>query len=221
MSRIVVLHSGGMDSTTLLYWALKRGGYQEALSLGVNYGQRHERELQSALCTALSLGVTRQVVDLRGLASVLPGSALTDRSVEVPRGQYEEETMRSTVVPNRNMILISVAAAIALAHEYDAVAYAAHAGDHAIYPDCRPEFFEAVEDALALCHYSPVILEAPFLEMSKADIAEIGYELGVPWDETWTCYEGGELHCGECSACVERSEALGASDPTLYATQDQ
>ena len=127
--------------------------------------------------------------------------------------------MKSTVVPNRNMIMLSLAAARAIAVGADGVAYAAHSGDHAIYPDCRPEFADAVAAALRICHYTPIELERPFVDMTKADIVRLGAELGVDFSKTWSCYKGGEKHCGKCGTCVERREAFrlaGVPDPTEY-----
>ena len=216
----VVLHSGGMDSTTLLYECVNTYGPERVVSLGVDYGQRHGRmELTCAMHLAENiLKVPRRVLDLSMLANLLPGSALTDRSVPVPKGHYEDESMKATVVPNRNMILLSLAAAVAIANDYSHIAYAAHAGDHAIYPDCRPAFLERMEYALEVCHYTPVRIAAPYMRWSKGQIADRGNRLGVPWENTWTCYEGGSLHCGKCGACTERREALYESpDPTTYA----
>ena len=216
-SGCVVLHSGGMDSTTLLYEMVHRHGKERVVSLGVDYGQRHRKELFFAKTTASILGVDRRVVAMSSLADVIPGSSLTDRSVPVPHGHYEDESMRSTVVPNRNMILIAVATAVAIANDLNTVAYAAHGGDHVIYPDCRPGFLKRLGHAMELCHYDHVYLDAPFMEWDKAMIAKRGKTLGVPWEYTWTCYEGGEIHCGACGACVERREALlGSPDPTTY-----
>ena len=146
-------------------------------------------------------------------------SSLTDAETEVPEGGYREENMKSTVVPNRNMIMISVAAARAIAIGAGSVAYAAHSGDHAIYPDCRPEFADALAGALRLCHYFPIGLERPFVGMTKADIVRLGADLGVDFSKTWSCYKGGERHCGKCGTCAERKEAFrlaGIPDPTEY-----
>lgn len=127
--------------------------------------------------------------------------------------------MKLTVVPNRNMILLALAGAWAVSTKSEAIAYAAHAGDHAIYPDCRPEFAEAMQGALLLCDWHPVRIARPFLAMSKADLVKLGAELGVPFALTWSCYKGGDKHCGKCGTCVERREAFelaGVPDPTKY-----
>jgi len=216
---VVVVHSGGLDSSVLLAKLHAEGASVESLS--VHYGQRHSaRELEMARRFCAEIGVAHTEVDLSGLGKVLPGSALTDESVPVPHGHYADESMRSTVVPNRNMMLLAVAGARAVATGAKVVAYGAHAGDHAVYPDCRVEFMEAMQGALALCDYAPVRLYAPFAEMSKADIAKWGDDLGAPMNLTWSCYEGGALHCGKCGTCFERIEAFmlaGVPDPTEYA----
>lgn len=215
--RAVVVHSGGLDSTVLLAWARARG--YDVLSLSVNYGQRHERELAHASAIADAIGVRHRLVDLHALRYALPGSALTDASVPVPHGHYEEESMKATVVPNRNMILLAVAIAVAVAEGAERVMYGAHAGDHAIYPDCRPDFYAAMQKAARLADWMPVELVAPFVQMTKAQIVETGHRLRVPFEMTWSCYEGGDVHCGKCGTCVERREAFALAnvyDPTRY-----
>lgn len=216
--KTVVLHSGGLDSTALLAHLLRRG--DECLSLGVNYGQRHARELAAARAVCERLGVERVEVDLSGaLAGLLTGSALTDPSVALPEGHYADLSMKATVVPNRNMLLLAVAGAVAVARRADAVAYAAHSGDHAIYPDCRPEFADAVGAALNLCDWHPVLLLRPLIGLDKAGVVRLGVDAGAPLDLTWSCYAGGERHCGRCGTCYERREAFelaGVQDPTEY-----
>jgi 7-cyano-7-deazaguanine synthase len=188
--------------------------------LSFDYGQRHVKELESARACARRLGVPHRVVDLRDVGAALSGSALTD-DVAVPDGHYAEETMRITVVPNRNAIMLAVAFGMAAAQKAGAVAAAVHGGDHFIYPDCRPGFvaaFQAMQDA-ALEGYAAVTLWTPYVQGSKADIVRDGARLGVPFAETWSCYKGGARHCGRCGTCVERREAFhlaGAADPTGY-----
>lgn len=217
--KTVCLLSGGMDSTTLLYWL--RAHMHEVLPLSIWYGQRHACESQSAqrVCDAVGIPLKEVRIDIGHL---LRGSSQTDPEVPVPEGSYAEENMKLTVVPNRNMVLLSVAAAYAIAQGAERVAYAAHAGDHAIYPDCRPEFVAAVRGALSLCDWHPVELYAPLMDKTKADIARIGADLGVPFELTWTCYKGGgKAHCGKCGSCTERREAFqlaGVPDPTEYAS---
>lgn len=218
MSKAIVVLSGGLDSTTALYWALKN--YDEVDAVSVNYGQRHSIELEYASATCNALGVRHDVLEAGSLGLVLSGSALTD-NVEVPHGHYEDESMRSTVVPNRNAILLNLVAGIAVARGAQAIVTGVHAGDHAIYPDCRPEFIEAMRSLLAVANYEPVAVEAPFLTSSKAEIASIGDFLGVDFTKTYSCYEGGREHCGQCGTCVERVEAFelaGVADPTHYAS---
>jgi 7-cyano-7-deazaguanine synthase len=215
--RIVVSFSGGVDSTTLAYHLREQG--HELLALSVDYGQRHRVELERAGELARDLGLRHEVADLRPMARLLSGSSLTDSAIDVPLGHYEAPSMRATVVPNRNMILLAVAGGWALSQGADAVAYAAHAGDHAIYPDCRPEFADAVAQALALADWRELRLLRPFVHLSKAQIVARAAELRVPLDRTWSCYRGGDRHCGACGTCVERREAFllaGLADPTDY-----
>jgi len=207
-----------MDSTVLLYQLLQAGDEVKALS--INYGQRHSRELEAARALCTELGVEHRVADLSGLSDLLAGSALTSSDIEVPEGHYAEDNMKATVVPNRNMILLSVAAGWAISSKYDRIAYAAHSGDHAIYPDCRNEFAEALDGAIRLADWHEVSLYRPFVDMTKADIVSLGAKLGVPFEKTWSCYKGQDLHCGRCGTCVERREAFylaGVEDPTTYA----
>lgn len=217
--KVVVLTSGGMDSATLLYYHVKRG--DEVRAIAFNYGQRHLRELEYARGNAEGLGVPLTVVDLSMLAQVIPSSSQTDHHVEVPQGRFDEESMKLTVVPNRNMILLSVAFGHALAHQMGFVSYAAHAGDHTIYPDCRPEFAEWINQgpSTGLCDWHKVGLLRPFIHITKADIVRIGTEMGVDYSQTWSCYCGEDLHCGRCGTCVERRQAFflaGEEDPTRY-----
>lgn len=220
MDKAIVILSGGMDSTVLTY--MLKGDGVELECLSVDYGQRHRRELEYAEATAARLGAPWRLADLTGITHLLGGSALTD-DIPVPDGHYTDASMRATVVPNRNAIMLSVAVGLAVASGADAVVFGAHAGDHPIYPDCRPEFVAAFEDMarLATKGYAatPLRVVAPFLEQTKADICRAGHALGVPWAATWSCYKGGELHCGTCGTCVERREAFalaGVSDPTEY-----
>lgn len=214
---VVLVLSGGLDSTVLLQHLLAEGWGVRALS--VRYGQRHDKELDFAQVTCRRVGVEHRVADLSALAWMLAGSSLVNRDVAVPRGAYAAENMKSTVVPNRNMILLSIAAAWAIDVKADAVAFAAHHGYHTLYPDCTPAFIEAMGKAILMADWHQVRLLAPFATMTKAQIVARGAELGVPFEQTWSCYEGGELHCGRCGTCVERREAFrdaGVPDPTQY-----
>lgn len=218
-SSVVLVYSGGMDSTVLLYRLLSRGVEVKG-ALTVDYGQKHRKEIEGAREICAELGVRHKLVDLRGLASLFGKSSLTDAMEAVPEGHYEEVSMKSTVVPNRNMILLSVATAWAISLEAEAVAYAAHGGDHAIYPDCREEFAEALGQAISICDWHAVRLYRPFVPLSKAELVRQGAELKVPFAQTWSCYKGGRLHCGRCGTCIERREAFylaGIKDPTEYA----
>lgn len=217
MKKVVIILSGGLDSSVLLHSFHKQGFELRALS--INYGQRHALELEYARDQAELAKVPWKLVDLSALSEVLPGSSQTDIRVPVPHGHYAEESMKQTIVPNRNMILLSVAIGHAVAHKFDAVAYAAHAGDHAIYPDCRKPFVEAMRVAAGLCDWREISILSPFINMNKADIVSEGSKLGVDFTQTYSCYEGGELHCGKCGTCVERKEAFqlaGVTDPTTY-----
>jgi 7-cyano-7-deazaguanine synthase len=210
-----------MDSTTLAYMLANQDYELDAISF--DYGQRHRsRELTLAQRTADKLDIEHAIVDLRSLTVLLSGSALTDE-VEVPEGHYSAKTMKATVVPNRNAIMLSIATGVAVARGIETVACAVHAGDHPIYPDCRPEFVAALSGALKLGTegFAPETFHiyAPFVEATKAEIAALGDSLGVPWEDTWSCYVGGQRHCGRCGTCVERAEAFdiaGVKDPTDY-----
>jgi 7-cyano-7-deazaguanine synthase len=201
---------------------LREEGYDLHL-LAFNYGQRHAKELQFARQCSDRIGAAFDVVDLSVLGHFLKGSALTD-DIPVPYGHYAAPSMAVTVVPNRNAIMLAVAYGVAVAENAAIVATGVHAGDHPIYPDCRPEFihaFDAMERlAVAGCGNPELRLHAPFVDFKKQDIVALGARLGVPFAQTWSCYEGGELHCGRCGTCVERKEAFqlaGVPDPTAYA----
>lgn len=216
----VAIVSGGMDSVTLAH-LMASEGYGVSI-LAFDYGQRHKKELGYAELCASRLGAGFEVVDLSGVGRLLSGSALTD-DVDVPHGHYAEETMAATVVPNRNAIMLSVAYGAAVARGAEVVAAAVHAGDHYVYPDCRPAFIEAFDgmERLAVEGFGDekLRLHAPFVDRTKAEIVGVGTRLGVPYEDTWSCYEGGELHCGLCGTCTERREAFdlaGVPDPTLY-----
>lgn len=241
MTKAIAIASGGLDSTTLVYHLMKQG--YEVRTLSFDYGQRHRKELLFAAMTARALGIRHDVVDLSGLTYLISNSALTSfvkpadwlnaevaehmtkHVIEVPDGHYAEENMKLTVVPNRNMIMLSIAAGVAVNDGADLVCTGVHAGDHFVYPDCRPDFIEAVDLAVKIGnegfgpfadkeHYHEGLkgnyeyIWAPFLHWEKADIAYRALELGVPLHMTWSCYKGGEKHCGRCGTCVERLEAI-------------
>lgn len=220
MTSTVAIVSGGMDSVALAYY-LKSEGHDLHL-VSVDYGQRHRKELVFAQMASVKLDSRHTVVDMSSITKSIASSSLT-ADIEVPDGHYAEETMRITVVPNRNMMMLSVATAIAISENADYVATGVHGGDHFIYPDCRPEFITACSAAAQIGmvgvskQFKGII--APFVHHDKAWIARLGTEIGVPWNETWSCYKGGETHCGRCGTCVERAEAFylaGVNDPTVY-----
>lgn len=214
----VAIFSGGLDSTVLLHQLLAAG--DQVLALSVDYGQRHRRELTHARQIAEQLGIRWQLADLSAIRPLLAGSSQTSDDMPVPHGHYAAENMKQTVVPNRNMIMLAVAAGWAISQQADRVAYGAHAGDHTIYPDCRPEFADAMRHAIGLADWHRIDLYCPFIKFSKADIVRLGAELQVDFAATWSCYAGGDLHCGLCGTCVERKEAFlkaGVRDPTQYA----
>ncbi|WP_027966599.1 7-cyano-7-deazaguanine synthase QueC [Halomonas halocynthiae] len=215
----VVVYSGGMDSFTLLHRALREHSSVHALSF--DYGQRHSRELEMAQQVCKTLGIAHQVVDIRAIHGLIDGSSLTDASQPLPTGRYAADNMQSTVVPNRNMILLSMSIAKAINIGARDVYYGAHAGDHLIYPDCRPEFVAAMQHAAGLADCNPVKVHAPYLHASKADILADGLQMGLDYTNTWTCYLGEAFACGECGSCIDRLDAFAANgidDPVAYAS---
>jgi 7-cyano-7-deazaguanine synthase len=209
-----------MDSVTLAY-LLGSEGYDLHL-LSIDYGQRHRKEIAYAERCAERLGASCDIVDISGVGRLLSGSALTD-DVEVPHGHYAAENMAVTVVPNRNAIMLAIAYGVAVARKSALVACAVHAGEHYVYPDCRPQFIEAFDtmERRAVKGFGDPSLRlyAPFVDKTKAEIVKVGAALGVPYEDTWSCYEGGDLHCGLCGTCNERKEAFqlaGMPDPTDY-----
>ncbi|WP_417658017.1 7-cyano-7-deazaguanine synthase QueC [Pseudidiomarina aestuarii] len=216
MAKVVVIYSGGMDSYTVLHRALRDG--HDVYALSFHYGQRHAKELDYAARVCNKLAIPLKVVDIRAINQLLAGSSLTD-NIDIPQGHYEEASMKSTVVPNRNMILLSLAIGYAVSIEAEAVYYGAHSGDHAIYPDCRPEFVRKMNDVSLIANYEPVRIEVPYLDVDKIAILADGLRMGLDYADTWTCYEGRELACGKCGACVERLEAFTknqVADPIPY-----
>jgi 7-cyano-7-deazaguanine synthase len=214
--RSVVIISGGMDSTTLLYDVVASG--EQVFGLTFDYGQRHRREIECARATCEKLAVSHRVIDL-GLLGDLVSSALTRESIPVPEGNYTDDTMRVTVVPNRNMVMLSLAGAYAIEMKAEKLYYGAHSGDHAIYPDCRPAFVAAMKEAFSRCDWHPLSLEVPYLHYTKTGILRRGLELGVDYSLTWTCYRGSPSSCGKCGSCAERLEAfreMGIQDPLEY-----
>lgn len=221
MTLVVTTLSGGLDSVTLAHELAAQG--HQLVALSFDYGQRHAKEIDFAARCAERLGADHHVVDLRSVGALLTGSALTDAAVAVPEGHYTDASMQATVVPNRNAIMLSVAVGVAVARRAVAVATAVHAGDHPIYPDCRPAFIDAIEHEARVANEGFIAQDfqvlAPFLHLGKDEIVRRGVAAGVPFAETWSCYVGGDRHCGRCGTCVERREAFelaGVADPTSY-----
>ncbi len=216
---VVVLLSGGMDSAVLLFEALATDW--DVHTLSVAYGQRHDREIRAAMRLAAYCKAPHMIADLTAIQPLLAGSALTSPEVEVPEGHYTDDNMKLTVVSNRNMIMLAVAGGYAVTQGLGRVGIAVHAGDHTIYPDCRPSFIQALNTAMITGTegFGDVEVWAPFIFMTKKDIAQRGHAYGVPWELTWSCYKGGGKHCGKCGTCVERREAFVTAvveDPTVY-----
>jgi 7-cyano-7-deazaguanine synthase len=219
--KAVVIASGGIDSSTLLFKTVTEN--YEAYALTFIYGQKHKREIESAKWICERLKVSHKILDLSVLKEILTGSALTDSSIaipEVPADVSFYDTLKATIVPNRNSIFLSIAIGYAVSTGANRVLFGAHHSDRGIYPDCRPEFVEAFESAERLATDNPdLTVNAPFAHMDKSDIVKLGSELGVPYQKTWSCYKGDELHCGVCSSCRERKRAFTqsrVSDPTSY-----
>lgn len=220
-NRSVIIYSGGMDSFTLLNILHERGDLVHALSF--NYGQRHCTELEYAREVTDHLKIPHKVIDLSALATVVEGASALTGGGDVPEGHYAEDNMKATVVPNRNMVMLSIAVAYAVAHGMERVYTAVHAGDHDIYPDCRAEFIEKMSAVTRIANYQEVSIEAPFIDDTKGTILERGAREGglvdVDYAHAWTCYNGGVKACGKCGACVERLEAfhqMGWHDPLEY-----
>lgn len=218
--KVVVIYSGGMDSFTVLHKAIEAG--HDVLALSFNYGQRHSKELIYARDVCQELGLTHSVVDITAMQSLMASSSLIATSeVDIPEGHYAAQSMKSTIVPNRNMILISLAIAYAVNEGASEVWYGAHSGDHTIYPDCRPEFVEAMGKASLLANFDPIAVVAPYLNDNKIGILTDGLRMGLDYAKTWTCYNGREQACGKCGSCVERLEAFeenAVTDPISYET---
>jgi len=215
--KVIVLVSGGMDSVCALYQVDRDHEVVGALSF--DYGAKHNhRELPFARHHAEALGVPHETIDLGFIGEHFASDLLTSGG-EIPEGHYEEESMKQTVVPFRNGIMLAVAAGFAESRDAEGLVIAAHAGDHAIYPDCRETFMGPMADAIRHGTYAAIELLRPFIALRKEDIAAKGAALGVDFAKTWSCYQGGERHCGRCGTCVERVEAFelaGLEDPTEY-----
>ena len=215
MKDSVIVVSGGMDSITLLYDKKE----EIALAVTFDYGSKHNaREIAWAKVHCGRLGIRHIVIKLDFMQKYFT-SSLLEGGDEIPEGHYADENMKSTVVPFRNGIMLSVAAGIAESNGLKKILIANHGGDHTIYPDCRPEFIGAMDRAIANGTYEDVRIDAPYTNITKADIAKIGKRLGIDYSETWSCYKGGERHCGKCGTCIVRKEAMalaGIDDRTEY-----
>ena len=215
MKDTILIYSGGMDSTTLLY------EYRERIAIAVSfdYGSNHNaKEIKCAEIHCDRLGITHMVIPLDFIRRYFR-SSLLDGADAIPEGSYDDENMRSTVVPFRNGIMLAVAVGMAESNGLQYVMMANHSGDHTIYPDCRPAFVDAFDRAAEAGTYNGVRLLSPYVNMTKGEIAKRGSQLGIDYAETWSCYKGEEMHCGRCGTCVERREALaeaGIDDPTEY-----
>ncbi len=215
MKDCILILSGGLDSTTLLY------DYKDriALAISFDYGSNHNaKEIPFARMHCERLGIKHLVIPLEFMGQYFRSSLLSGDDA-IPEGHYADENMKSTVVPFRNGIMLAVATGMAESNKLQYVMMANHGGDHTIYPDCRPEFVEAFDNAAHAGTYNGVRLLSPYCNMTKGQIAARGKELGLNYAETWSCYRGGDKHCGKCGTCVERKEALAAAgidDPTEY-----
>ena len=215
MKNSLIVLSGGMDSVTLLH----EYASQIALAVTFDYGSNHNaREIEMARINCQELGIEHIVIPLEFMAQYFKSSLLSGAE-DIPEGNYDDENMKSTVVPFRNGIMLSIACGLAESRDLDTVMIANHFGDHAIYPDCRSGFVDAMTKAMQEGTYNNMRLLAPYTNISKSEIAKIGKRLGLDYSKTYSCYKGGEKHCGKCGTCVERKEAFelaGMEDPTVY-----
>lgn len=214
----IAIYSGGLDSFTMLNDMLRIYDSIDVLAMTFDYGQRHDKEIAVAKRFCMSQGVGHKRVELPFLKQIARHNALTGM-LPVPHGHYEDQSMRKTVVPNRNMIFLSVAIAQAIELDCSEVWIGVHAGDHVIYPDCRPDFMDAMRRVAHIASYKPVNIFTPYLHMGKAAIIRKGLEFALDYSKTWTCYEGADNPCGQCGACTERAEAFAANgieDPLVH-----
>ena len=214
--KVLVVASGGLDSTVLLWMCVKE--HEKVGVLTFNYGSNHnEMEHKCLEKTCLALGVPLHTIMLDFMKTSFKSSLLGQG--DIPEGNYDEMSMKNTVVPFRNGILLAIAAGYAESNGYDIIALGNHAGDHTIYPDCRPEFIRSMGDAIKSGTWNGVDILSPFCDITKAQIVEVGKKIGVDFSTTYSCYKGGERHCGKCGTCRERIEAFqlaGVEDPTIY-----
>lgn len=215
MKDSIIILSGGLDSVTLLYEKQRT----IALALSFDYGQNHaKRELPFATLHCKRLGIKHIIIPIKFMQEYFKSSLLSGDD-NIPNGHYKEDNMKSTVVPFRNGIMLSIAAGIAESNGLKRIYIANHSGDHTIYPDCRPEFIESMGLATKYGTFNNVQIDAGFTSITKADIVKIGTKLKIDYSKTWSCYRGGNCHCGKCGTCIERKEAFkeaGIDDPTIY-----
>jgi 7-cyano-7-deazaguanine synthase len=218
--KVVVLCSGGMDSVTALHWA--RAHHAVTAVLSFDYGAKHNhKEIPLAAEQSALVGAPHRIIPLEFIGRLFTSDLLKSGG-EVPEGHYADDNMKRTVVPFRNGIMLAAAAGFAESAGAEGLVIAAHTGDHTIYPDCREDFMQAMGAAMKAGTYAGIELLRPFIAFDKAGIAREGAKLGVDFARTWSCYKGGDLHCGKCGTCVERREAFlqaGVADPTVYAAQ--
>lgn len=211
----IIVLSGGMDSVTMLY----EFASEIKVAVSFDYGSKHNaKEIPFAALHCQRLGIQHIVIPLDFMTRYFKSSLLMGGE-DIPEGNYDDENMKSTVVPFRNGIMLSVAAGLAESHGLKRLFIANHFGDHAIYPDCRAGFIKAMSEAVSEGTYEHIRIEAPYTGINKTDIAKRGAKLGINYAETWSCYKGGEKHCGKCGTCMERKEAFreaGLIDPTIY-----
>ena len=210
-----------MDSVTLAHWLIHAD--HDVRLVSFDYGQRHRKELTFAQQCARDIHARHDIIDLTNITRLISRSSLTSNDIDVPDGHYAEQTMQQTIVPNRNSIMASIAIGIAVNEQADYVALGIHAGDHYIYPDCRPMFATTLEQHAKVANdgYLPehFTILTPFVNMTKGDIVTVGTSIGVPYEQTWSCYKGTDIHCGSCGTCFERREAFtnaNITDPTVY-----
>ncbi len=210
--KAILIYSGGLDSTTMLY------EYRDSIALAVSfdYGSKHNaKELAFAAEHCQKLGIPHRVIPLDFIGQYFRSDLLLSGG-EIPEGNYADDNMKSTVVPFRNGIMLAVAAGLAESYDLDTVLLANHGGDHAIYPGCPPGFIQGFDPAAEAGTYNGVRIVSPYCNLTKRDIALRGKGLGIDYSRTWSCYKGGEKHCGRCGTCTERKEALAGFDPTEY-----
>lgn len=225
--RAMVLCSGGVDSTTALGMAVKKYGAENVVALSISYGQKHEKEIQAAKAVSEFYGVEQLFLDLAKIFEYSDCSLLKQSDEEIPEESYAAQIEKtkgdkpvSTYVPFRNGLFLSSAASMALSKDCSVIYYGAHADDAAgfAYPDCSPVFHKAMNEAIYEGSGHQLRIEAPFVNLNKADVVKIGLELGVPYDLTWSCYEGGDKPCGKCGTCIDRAAAFqanGVEDPAI------